>query len=45
MPGLGAGVVAGGAAAVSAAASGAALAFRGARARQLEAFRKESEGG
>ena len=44
VPGLGAGVVAGGAATVSAAAVGAALAFSGVRARQLEAFRKGREG-
>ena len=37
-------MVAGGAAAVSAAAGGAALAFSGVRARQLEAFRKGREG-
>ncbi len=44
VPGLGAGVVAGGAAAVSAATGGAALAFSDVRARQLEAFRKGREG-
>lgn len=44
VPGLRAGVVADGAATVSAAAGGAALAFRGVRTRQLEAFRKGSEG-